>query len=194
MARKRAKPRLSDRRQSISRRKFLAGVVASAAVGATLPVGERSGTFISATGGVPAEPFRVLNADGERLLTAVLNRLVPANRTMPGAGDLGLSRFIDGVMADAPHLRRSVSSLLADLPADQFLPGLSPEAGRTELRRLQRTHRAQFNDLLRATYTGYYSHPRVLDRLGWTVPESHEAFDPSCLEAVRARGPIYRDV
>ncbi|MCY3846766.1 MAG: hypothetical protein OXH69_24870, partial [Acidobacteria bacterium] len=52
--------------------------------------------------------------------------------------------------------------------------------------------------LLRAAYTGYYSEPLVLAAIG-RGPRSNPrgptaSFDTSRLDAVRQRGPIYRDV
>ena len=64
------------------------------------------------------------------------------------------------------------------------------------MRRLAADRPASFDVLLHAAYTGYYSNPSVLAASGWLPAGSTppEPFDLTLLDAVRRRGPIYRDV
>ena len=192
----------------ISRRTFIEGVVAaSAATGAV------AATARSAAGSAPAPttdagdgarlagvagdaaPFEVLTPEQGRLLTAVLDRIIPADGVMPAAGDAGVAGYVDRVLQDAPHLRRPVVDLLDELRGCGFacLPG--PERDE-RLRRLAADRPEPFDVLLHAAYAGYYSNPRVLTAAGWLPAGSAppEPFDPTLLDAVRRRGPIYRNV
>src|SRR5688500_20180977 len=54
--------------------------------------------------------------EGQReLLTAVLNRIIPAEDKFPGAGDLGLAGFVEGVVAQSSKLRRLFIEGLAQI-------------------------------------------------------------------------------
>ncbi|MDE0003653.1 MAG: hypothetical protein OXQ29_13260, partial [Rhodospirillaceae bacterium] len=117
------------------------------------------------------------------------------DRAMPAAGDAGVAGYIDQALLDAPHLRRPVIDLLDELCRCGFarLPG--PEQDE-RLRQLAADRPASFDVLLHAAYAGYYSNPSVLTAARWQPPGSAppEPFDQTRLDAVRRRGPIYRDV
>ena len=137
------------------------------------------------------------------LLARVLDTLVPPGDGFPGAGAVALDHVLGRAAASADW-----ASLLAD--------GLNTveEASRTHevggfgslavdgresvLRRVEHSHPAFFEALVRHTYDGYYSHPTVLTRLGLDPSPPHprghrvEAVDPPALTRVRARGAIYR--
>jgi hypothetical protein len=191
----------------ISRRGFIQGAVAvSAAAGAAaLPAKARGGNaptsmrdaVDSAGAGEDARGYAVLTPEQGRVLGAILNRIIPANDVMPGAGDAGVARFVDGVLVDAPHLRLRVIALLNEADARERFAGLPEAAQDARLRELARHRKDAFDTLLRAAYTGYYSEPRVLAAIGRRPrpdgPGPTEPFDTSRLDAVRKRGPIYRD-
>jgi hypothetical protein len=114
---------------------------------------------------------------------------------MPGAGDLGVGRFIDNVLVDAPHLRHAILDVLQALQTTGAAGALSGLHMDERLSAIEREHRESFDVLVQATYTGYYSHPQVLEAIGWI--ESGEPsgwFDSARLDQVRARGPVFRDV
>lgn len=192
---------------AISRRKFIQGaVVASAAGAAALPARARGAAAPTPTGAVAeaaagavdARAYRVLTPEQGRALEAILNRLIPAADVMPAAGDVGVARFIDGVLVDAPHLRPRIVALLDQADARERFASLPEAEQDARLRELARQNRESFDALLRAAYTGYYGEPRVLAALGRgadTDPASPaKPFDTSRLDAVRQRGPRYREV
>lgn len=151
---------------TISRRNFMQEViVVSAAIGANILPGS-AWANVSARSEDPAG-WRVLTADQARLLTAVLNRLVPNCGEMPAAGDLGVASFIDDVLAAAPHLRAPVLEplLMVQAGASRARPTRECELDLL-LEETQRARPESFEVLLRATYVGYYSHPHVLATLG----------------------------
>ena len=49
------------------------------------------------------------------LLAGVLNRIIPPEGTLPGAGDLGLADIIEGVVVEQPQLRRLFIDGLAQI-------------------------------------------------------------------------------
>ena len=189
----------------ISRRTFIEGVVA-----ASTAAGAVAATARPAAGGAPASTpdagdgagvagdaaaLEVLTPAQGRLLAAVLNRLVPADGAMPAAGDAGVAGYIDQVLLDAPHLRRPVIDLLDELRWCRFARLLGAEQDE-RLRCLAADRPESFDVLLHAAYAGYYSNPGVLMAAGWLPAGSapSEPFDQTLLDAVRKRGPIYRDV
>jgi hypothetical protein len=192
----------------VSRRKFLQSVIAaSAATGAavalpgaaaaSIPAAAVVATGDLAAAAAAAGAFLVFSDDEAALFSRVANRLIPPQGLMPGAGDIGLTTFVDGVLADAAHLRQPILDILQLVQAadDEVSSGEGLDA---VLARIQQTHPAAFTSMLEAVYTGYYSHQDVLQALGWEHPgheaDTSETLDARLLEDVVARGPIYRHV
>ena len=192
MAKQRSKATPNAFHDSISRRKVLQSViVASAATSAvSFPAGAAAGAITAGDG------LKILTSEQHELLTAVLNRLIPQEGTMPGAGDLGVAGYVDSVLADAPHMRRPVfdvlmqtATSLAEEDREEDIDGI--------LAGIQSRAPESFEALTQVTYTGYYNHPRVLEALGWvppSEPSAPEPFDMTPFEPVIKRGPIYRNV
>lgn len=126
------------------------------------------------------------------LLAAVLDRLLPANGDLAGAGSLGLGAGIAAAVA-APVLRV--------LPAG--FSALAPAAQTAALEAVEAASPGPFHELVRFAYVEYYRDSRVLARvehatgypnrppqpLGYEL----EPFDESLLDVVKARAPHYRD-
>jgi hypothetical protein len=131
--------------------------------------------------------LKTLTAEQGRMLTAVLNRIIPPNSTLPGAGDLGLISFMDTLLDKAPHLREPVLGVLAALPAGAGTAAFSDDKLDELLHRFEHDQKASFDILLHATYTGYYSHPLILEALGAESDQqaelSLERFDRRHLDA-----------
>jgi hypothetical protein len=137
------------------------------------------------------------------LLALVLDALVPAGAGFPGAGAVALDHVLAMAAASAAVERLLGQGLNAVEEASQaHHPGrfaaLSVDDRERVLRRVEASHPAFFDALVRHTYDGYYSHPTVIARLGLDAsplhPRGHrvEAVDPPDLARVGARGPIYR--
>jgi len=88
-------------RGKVTRRDMLrnAGVVgAAAAVPGLLPI---------ATVTAQAIPYKQLTAAEGKLLEAIVDRLIPADTSGPGALEAGVVRYIDGALADALSTSRA---------------------------------------------------------------------------------------
>lgn len=193
----------------VSRRKFLQSVIAaSAATGAavalpgaaaaSIPAAAVVATGDLAAAALAAGAFLVFTNDEAALFSRVANRLIPPQGLMPGAGDIGLATFVDGVLADAAHLRQPILDILHLVhAADEHEVG-TDEGLDAVLARIQQAHPAAFTSMLEAVYTGYYSHQDVLQAIGWEHPgdeaDTSETLDARLLDDVVARGPIYRHV
>lgn len=177
------------RLEAISRRLFLQGVVAGSA--GSIAIAGWAGAM-GPTAGMAAhvaalKTLKTLTAEQGRMLTAVLNRIIPPNSTLPGAGDLGLISFMDTLLDKAPHLREPVLGVLAALPDGAGTAAFSDDKLDELLHRFEHDQKASFNILLHATYTGYYSHPLILEALGAESDQqaelSLERFDRRDLDA-----------
>ena len=192
----------------ISRRRFIQGVITASTVtgaGALSSQAEAGALTTSTlasdhsmTGGEGEGAFKILTPEQGLLLVAVLNRIIPAHESMPGAGDVGIANYVDEVLVDAPHLRRHVIGLLVEIQAQGVFARLSGVERDQLLQRMAKNQKESFEVLLQITYTGYYSQPQVLEAVGWAPsPESagqSERFTERLLDTVRKRGPIYREV
>jgi hypothetical protein len=187
------KKKSSKTKSSVSRRKFMQSAIAASV--ATSAVGVLSETSTAVAHSGHKSMFSVLSVEQGNILTAVLNRLVPAEGKMPGAGDVGIAHFIDGVLRDAPHLRQPILDVLSEVHVSQ--PSSDAELDDV-LGRVQRDQEASFLILLDATYTGYYSNLQVLQVVGWVPPADEvrdsEFFNVALLDEVRQRGQKYRSV
>ena len=171
---------------TLSRRALLQSVIVASAAVAFPRTGAASGT----AGAQPRRRARTETA----LLTRVLDRLIPSAGVMPGAGEVGVAQFINDLVVEAPHLRRPIGDILGSVGAANPAP-VTDEQLDAALHRAELERPEAFGMLVHATYTGYYSHPEVLDAIGWVSPGASpkpERFDDSRLVAVRRRGPIYR--
>ena len=160
---------------------------------------------------------RVLTAAQRELLSRVLDRIVPAGDGMPGAGELGVGEFVESAAGSKQgHDRHSrgggnpsATRLLVDglkhieVAAGQRGSGvfaqLDGDARDEVLRAVESDSPEFFDELVRLTYVGYYSQPRIAAGLGLEArPPQPLGFDMqqadlSLVENVRKRGPVYRE-
>lgn len=130
-------------------------------------------------------------------LTAVLDAIIPARpeESLPGAGGLKLAEAVAGKFGDSlPELGASLGDLASLVDADDSAPFLEV------LQAFDAKNPGFMPGLVFHTYTQYYQDLRVIEVLGIAprppFPEGYplEAGDLSSLDAVRARGRIYREV
>jgi hypothetical protein len=147
------------------------------------------------------------SADDERMLTSLLDAIIPASRDgrLPAAGTLDLTAHIARSVERTPMLRPVVDyglSTLADL-ARKRNPGgwaaLSQDERTAVLEEFTAADQFFLPAFLFLAYSGYYTDPRVVEALGLEARPPHpegyamEADDLSLLEPVRRRGKMYRD-
>lgn len=139
-------------------------------------------------------------------LSAALDYVIPpsAERGMPGAGQLGLAARLVRDLAKRDGALEAVSEALARLVgfAEDDCGGfsqLSAEDRRKLVERFDASGGGIAPLLVFPTYIAYYEDPRVLTALGREPRPPHpegyelEPLDESLLDAVRARGPLYRE-
>ena len=140
----------------------------------------------------------------ESLLKDVIDRIVPAEGEFPGAGDLGVTAYIDRVVGRSAALKRLFPAGLAhiEITASKALgrefSDLSGEERDMVLRQVEEEAPVFFDALVQQTYNGYYTNPAIFPLIGYQHPPPRDypmkPFDPSLLDKVRQRGPVYRQV
>ena len=140
------------------------------------------------------------------LLREVLDRIVPANGDLPGAGKLGVAGHVESAVAASPEMVRLFTQGLTEVEIASHqhhsadFAGLSGEKKDELLRAIESAQPEFFAELVRQTYMGYYSDPRVVALLGMEARPPQplgyelEPGDLGPLENVRKRGRIYREV
>ena len=140
------------------------------------------------------------------LLTAVINRIIPGRDSLPGAGDLGLTAYIEDVAASTPKLTSLFNSGLAQIDvaagrdSAEGFEALSSTAKDELLRSIEAANPVFFDQLVLQTYNGYYTDPKVFDLIGYTIPKlappgsQPELLDVSLLDQQRKREPFWKRV
>ena len=133
-----------------------------------------------------------MTAVDQALIAAVLDRIVPANGELPGAGSLGLGTAIK---------HEAAAPVLAVLPAG--FAALDAAAQAAALQAVEQASPVVFRELVRQAYIAYYRDSRVLVRIEQSTGYPNrppqplgyelEPFDESLLDVVKARAPHYRD-
>ena len=164
-------------------------------------------------------PRTLLDADGNALLAAALDCIVPARDTLPGAGTLGVGDFVIASFDQRPFERRMLQDLLRAIEVtsarirapriverlDEPVPSfhsLTDDERDTVLRMVEQLHMVAFDRFVNFTYRGYYTNALVLAYLESTVgyparPPSPlgyamEPWDPTVLDRQRQRAPFWR--
>jgi len=140
--------------------------------------------------------------DQTRVLSLVLDEIIPPSpeRGLPGAGEAGVTAYVERVLDALPDLRSLVTQGLADLDAlARARHGhLFTELPRTDRQALLADQGFVF-PLTLHTYVGYYQTPRVAEALGLEPRPPHpqgyemEPNDLTLLDAVRGRPKLFRE-
>ena len=153
-----------------------------------------------------SEAKQIFSPAQRSLLAGVINRIIPSNDKMPGAGDLGITAFIEETAAASPRLTRLFNQGLAQIAVaagqDSFtgFEGLPDTAKDELLRSIEAADPAFFDQLTLQTYNGYYTNPEVFERLGYETPKlappgaQPELLDVSLLDQQRTREPFWKKV
>jgi hypothetical protein len=138
------------------------------------------------------------------LVTSILNRIVPSDGKMPGAGEVALG-YLDRVVGSRNDYRQLFGRGLSQIEiAAQSKHGkdfveLSNDEKDSVLRQVEASETRFFDALVRQTYNGYYTNPQVIGLLGLEArppqPRGHQLDrgDLSFMENVRKRGIVYRE-
>ena len=137
------------------------------------------------------------------LATAVLDRIIPANETMPGAGQIAVA-YLDDIVGRSPRLKRSFGAGLSHIELyahgtySQDFHILSDEQKDAVLSQVETDQPEFFEALVRQTYNAYYTDARIIELLGLEArppqPRGHqlERGDFGPIENVKNRGIAYR--
>ncbi len=137
-----------------------------------------------------------------RLLSIVLDRLLPPNGELPGAGSLGLGGHIAREANAAAGHEVALNAVLDALPAS-FLELIDDEQS-SVMREVEVQVPEAFSVLVLMAYNAYYTDQRVLDQierdLGYEARPPQplgyklKPFDEGALAEMRARKPFWRQV
>ena len=142
----------------------------------------------------------VLSPAQRALLAEVLDRIIPREGDLAGAGEAGAADYIDGVLERSPELRHAFLSGLAALDAGPSpFESLGADEKVSRMRGVETSHPDFFTTLVREGYAGYYSNPAVVEALGLdpTPPQPIgyvlEPFDFGLLDNPKKLGKLYKD-
>jgi hypothetical protein len=132
----------------------------------------------------------------QRLLSAVLDVIIPPSGMMPGAGSPAIVEECQRMASDHGRFGEAVSAITQAI-GDGF-PVASTDEQTETLRRLESANPGEFELLLEVAYIAYYSDSEVhkqigwrtgaLQPLGWELPP----FNEGVLDTVKQREPFWR--
>ena len=138
------------------------------------------------------------------LVNSMLDRIIPPEGNLPGAGRLGVAGHIDRVLGSSAGLRKLFTRGLAQI---DILSHGRHAKGFTDLSTVEKdavlgdvesSEPGFFGDLVRHTYNGYYTHRTVIEFLGLEArppqPRGYqvEPGNLGLIENVKKRGQVYR--
>ena len=138
-------------------------------------------------------------------LEGVLDRLVPAQDDMPGAGGLGLADRVDELSRDNPIWRRGLLIVMDAVSLDPRARSaggwmaLDADEQAAALTEIETNLPEHFGNLVKLVYATYYSDERVHRRIGWRSGAPQPSgwqmppFDESVMETARKRAPFWRE-
>ena len=147
---------------------------------------------------------RVFTERQKDLLSSVLNRLIPPEGQLPGAGDLGLAGFLEKVIEGQVQLNRLFNDGLAPIEIAAGIrepsgfQALNDDGKDAALKQVEASHPEFFDELVRQTYNGYYTNPSIFQLIGYSERPTQgtngtlELLDESLLEQQRQRAPFWR--
>ena len=148
----------------------------------------------------------VLTDQQRAVLGLVLDRLIPAGLDMPGAGEVGVTEYVESLCKASAEVAQAVAKLIeqaddvANADHSQAFDSLSTGQRDEVLRQLESADPDSFGELVRHTYSGYYTDPTVVGLLGADAGPPQpggfpiKPFDPAIVDRVRKLGPLYRQV
>jgi hypothetical protein len=146
----------------------------------------------------------VLSGEQRRLLVAVLDRIVPPNGALPGAGGLGVDAAVDKTLALTLRLRRLFLDGLAEIAVTaeretgQDFLALDAAMQEGVLRVVEEAEPAFFAALVEHAYRGYYVRSEVHAAIGYATrppqPLGHELapWREELLQLQVDRAPFWR--
>ena len=154
---------------------------------------------------MPSE-IQVFTEAQRELLTAALNRIIPREGALPGAGELRLSEVLERVLGQDVRLRRLFNDGLAHIEIvaerrhGKEFSQLSGTAMDATLQEVEASLPHFFEALVRQTYRAYYSHPQIAPLVGYspaappTKDYQPELLDEKLVELQRQRAPFWKQV
>ena len=139
------------------------------------------------------------------LVAEVLNRIIPADEKLLGAGEIAVD-YLDEVVGGSPRLKRVFSHGLSRIEVgayrlySQDFLSLTAERMDAVLRQVEADEGEFFDLLVRQTYNGYYTDPRIVELLGLEVrppqPLGHrvDQGNITLIENVKNRGIAFREL
>ena len=134
------------------------------------------------------EETQIFSQGQIQTLSAALNRIIPAQGDMPGAGDLGLARFVEGSASASPGKTRLFTQGLSTIEVTssrmtgkEFTQATGQEQDQT-LQTVESSNGPFFDELVRQTYNGYYTNPDVFSAMGYSIPQPDTNGEPELLD------------
>ena len=148
---------------------------------------------------------KTLTENQLNIMAKITECLIPKTNTMPSAAEIGAAEYIDSNIQSSAKSKNLVIQGLQAIEIKSTDTGtkfkdLDIDERTNILKYIEETHPSFFNYVLKQTCNAYYTNSSILDLIGApNRPPQPTGFDLeqgdlSSLEAVRARGPIWRDI
>lgn len=144
-------------------------------------------------------------SDADRsMLTAVLDRLIPAVDDLPGAGSMGLGQKVERLAQKSGRFKSALMRVMDAFSLDPTahasggFSSLPEDEQDTAITEVEEAMPGAFGTFLELVYVVYYSEPSVHERIGWpggpVQPKGFALaqFDEAILEKAKAREEFWR--
>ncbi len=134
------------------------------------------------------------------LLSAAMDRAIPAAGDLPAAGAMGLAQEAVDRSEGDDRFWSALETVLSSLPSAREFGELHGDGQDAALSAVESGSPDAFGTWVDVVYTVYYMQPRVHQRIGWhgrtPQPEGNQMppWDESVLANIRNREPFWRKV
>ncbi|MCX2718128.1 gluconate 2-dehydrogenase subunit 3 family protein [Lentiprolixibacter aurantiacus] len=148
----------------------------------------------------------IFNPSQKETLSLATDEIIPANKNMPSASEVGSLQYVTSIIEEMPELAPLFNSLIDEIESQSAntykaaFASLNREQRIEVLKNLEQSSPELFNILKDFTYESYYTNEKVYSLIKYephptgTSGPDMEPFDEKLLERVKNIPPMYTKI
>jgi len=143
-----------------------------------------------------------LDNSQQETLKFAMDEIIPANKKMPSASEIGSVAYVLSIMKELPDLLPLFEGLIAQIDelSNHNFPNINKEERITVLKTFEENKTELFKVLKDFTYESYYTNEKIYKLIEYethptgTMGPKMEPFDEKLLDRVKSSPPMYTKI